>query len=275
MPENNELTSQLKIKIDGTEVQRDMMSNLVSVMVDQHAYLPAMVNIALFDSDFEILDKGPFDLTKEIEVLAERGNSQNVTLFKGEITALEQDYQEGMIAQLNVQGYDKSHRLFRETKSEAHLNKKDSDLASSIARNAGLSTQIDTTSTVYDHIFQDNQTDLEFLKQRAWRIGYECFVEEGKLYFRKPPTTGRATVELTWGDDLQTFRPRMGLAEQVDEVMVQGWDEKQLKAIVGQARNGRLYPKVEESQEWEELGQQFWYGQEDHRRSAGHESGRG
>jgi uncharacterized protein involved in type VI secretion and phage assembly len=82
--------------------------------------------------------------------------------------------------------------------------------------------------------------------QRAWRIGYECFVDDNKLYFRKPPENS-ASVTLTWGDDLLSFRPRVTLAEQVEEVIVKGWDVDKQTAIIGRAEESSLYPQVEES----------------------------
>jgi uncharacterized protein involved in type VI secretion and phage assembly len=91
-------------------------------------------------------------------------------------------------------------------------------------------------------VFQHNQTDMAFLTQRAWRIGYECFAYEGKLYFRKPPTSG-TEITLKWGEDLVSFLPVMSTAEQVDEVMVKGWDVTKKEAIVGQAKAGTLYAK--------------------------------
>lgn len=248
MPNPSELASQISIKVDGTEVERSVMVHLMTVVVDQHSHLPDLFTVRLHDPGLEFLDNGPFDLTKEVEIAAETPDGEEVILVKGEITALEPDFGEGMIAELVVRGYDKSHRLYRETKSVAYLNKKDSDLADEIAQAAGLQTEIDRTSTVYDHIFQHNQSDLAFLMQRAWRIGYECFVTDGKLYFRSPPS-GDAEVTLTWGEDLLSFRPRMTLAEQVDEVVVKGWDVERQTAIVGRAQQGNLYPDVEESRD--------------------------
>jgi phage protein D/phage baseplate assembly protein gpV len=223
------------------------MQKLVEAQVDQHSHLPDMFSIRFRDPGLELLDNGPFDLTKEVEIKAAKQDGEQVTLIKGEITAIEPSFNEGMIMEFMVRGYDPSHRLYRETKSQAVLNSKDSDLAEQIAGNAGLQTEIDSTSTVYDHIFQHNQSDLVFLMQRAWRIGYECFVSEGKLYFREPPSED-ANVTLSWGEDLLSFRPRMTLAEQVDEVIVRGWDVDTQEPIVGQADNGRLYPDIEESQ---------------------------
>jgi phage protein D/phage baseplate assembly protein gpV len=248
MTERFQLASQISIKLDGTQIQRPVLGKLMSAVVDQHSHLPDLFTIRLHDPGLELLDDGPFDLTKEVEIAAEKQDGEETVLIKGEITALEPDFGEDMISELVVRGYDRSHRLYRETKSVAYLNKKDSDLASEIAQATGLEAEVDTTRTVYDHIFQHNQSDLNFLMQRAWRIGYECFVDQGKLYFRRPPSGGSG-VTLMWGQDLLSFRPRMTLAEQVDQVVVKGWDVERQAAIVGCAEQGNLYPDVGESRD--------------------------
>jgi len=248
MPPNPILTSQIQIKLDGTVIQHDLLTKLVSVIVDQHTYLPGMFALTFFDTDLRLLDRGPFDLTKRVTISGEKEDGTSFPLIDGEITALEPSFNEGMIAEFVVRGYDKSHRLFRETKNRAFVNIKDSDLASQFAGAAGLSAVVDATSIVYDNLIQDNQTDLNFLMQRAWRIGYECFVADGRLYFRKPPTSG-ASVSLTWGQDLLSFQPRMTLAEQVNEVMVQGWDPKNKVQVVGRTDSGSLYAQIRESKD--------------------------
>lgn len=246
MPRQELVVSRFYIKLDGAALDEQAMNLVHEVIVDQHAHLPDMFTIRLFDRDLELLDDGPFNLTKEVEIEAATEDGDKVKLIKGEITALEPNFRDGMVAELAVHGYDKSHRLYRETRSKAYLNQKDSDLASTIASSLGLSTDVEATSVVYDHIYQHNQSDLAFLMQRAWRIGFECFVEEGKFYFRKPPS-GSASITLKWGEDLLSFQPRMTLAEQVDEVIVKGWDPEQQQAIVGRASSGQLYPAVGES----------------------------
>lgn len=248
MPQESELASHIYIKVGGADLQHEVAQQIQEVVVDQHAHLPGMFTIRLLDPELKYLRGDPFDLTKEVEIQAAKQGGDKVPLIKGEITALEPIFGAGMVLELAVRGYDKSHRMYRETKSKAHLNKKDSDLASEIAQTFGLQAEVETTSTVYDHIYQHNQSDLGFLIQRAWRIGYECFVADGKLHFGKPPT-GSAQVTLTWGDDLQSFRPRMTLAEQVKEVVVKGWDPSAKRAIVGRADSGRLYARVGDSKD--------------------------
>jgi len=260
MPENNALASQMSIKVAGQPLQDDILARILSLTVDQHAHLPGMFVIRLTDSDLKLLDEGPFNLAKEIEIAAENEQGQKTTLIKGEITALEPEFGEGMIAELVVRGYDRSHRLFRQSRSKGFINVKDSDLAQQIAQENGLQVEVETTQTVYEHVFQDNQTDLAFLMSRAWRIGYECFVTEGKLYFRKPPGAGAESTTLTWGQDLQSFYPRMSLGEQVDEVIVRGWDPVAQQAIVGRASRGNLYPQVGEQKDGAGWASEFGAG---------------
>jgi hypothetical protein len=259
MPSSNLLASQIHLSIQGAPVARAVMQDLLEVTVEQNIHLPDMFTIRFNDPKLKLLDSGPFDLTKSITIEALRMDGSQVTLMKGEITALEPEFEEGMLGVLAVRGYDISHRLYRETKSVAHLNKKDSDLAAEIARGASLQTVIDSTSNVYEHIYQHNQSDLEFLMQRAWRIGYECFIAEDKLYFRKPPR-GKANLTLTWGADLLSFMPRMSLAEQVDEVIVKGWDADKQAPIVGRAQKGNLYPKIQEPKDGAGWAQPFGAG---------------
>jgi phage protein D len=252
------LVSQITIQVNGNAVQEPVMARLARVIVDQNVHLPGMFVLRFHDPDLELINRGPFDLTQEV-VISTESSGENITLIQGEITALEPAFGEGMIAELVVRGYDRSHRLFRETRTCAYLNTKDSDLASQIAQNAGLQSEVETTQTVYDHIFQHNQTDLDFLAERAWRIGYECFISEGKLFFRRPPDQGRA-ARVNWGEDLVSFLPRVTLAEQVDEVVVRGWDMQQQQPIIGRSQNGMLYPQNGEQQNGASWAHRFGAG---------------
>ena len=125
MPEQQPLTSQLAIKLAGSPVQQQVMAAIAEVVVDQHAHLPHMFTIRLYDPGLELLDSGPFNLTKEVEIAAEDSEGNSFKLITGEITALEPRFEEGMVAELLVRGYDKSHRL---SVSYTHLTLPTSDL---------------------------------------------------------------------------------------------------------------------------------------------------
>lgn len=264
----HEIATQVHILVDGSDLEDQLADLMTEVVVEQNAFLPGMFTIAIsvpYDPNGEyqdIINAGQLDLTKSIEIkTAHPGSLEEVSLFKGEITVIEPRYQNGMNIELVVSGYDKSHRLYRESISTAHVNKKDSDLASTIARKAGLSPVVDATSEVYDVIYQDNQSDLAFLMERAWRIGYECFVDEDNLYFRKPDQDGTG-VTLTYGENLQEFYPRTSTAEQVDSYQVKGWDFKAQKAIIGEATNGALYAATGEGKDGKSWAGAFGTGKQ-------------
>lgn len=236
------IVTDIKIKVDGRDLPRPLYTQLIEVVVDQHVHLPGMFLVRLHDPDLTLLDNGPFDLATPLEITAADADNHQFVLIAGEITALEPGFSEGMVAELTVTGFDRLHRLYRESKTVTYLNAKDSDLAVQIASNAGLQAEVEPTQTVYDHIFQDNQPDLIFLRRRARRIGYECYVCDGKLTFRKPVQT-KPSLTLAWGADMNSFQPRLALAEQVSEVIVRSWSVQDKTAIVGRAEQGRLYPK--------------------------------
>lgn len=246
MPKQNEFVSDIYLRLNGEELLPPALNQVTEVTVEQDTHLSGMFTIRLYDPDLSLLDEGRFDPATPIEILGRAANDQPVSLIKGEITAIAPQFGEGMIAELVVRGYDQSHRLYREVKSKTYLNVKDSDLASQFARHAGLTAVVDSTPTVYDHLYQHNLSDLQFLMQRAWRIGYECYVDSDKLIFRKPAPVADAALTLTWGEDLLSFQPHLTLAEQVEEVEVRGWDVQKKAPITGKANKGALYPDIKE-----------------------------
>lgn len=231
MPTNT--LAQFLIKIDGQNVSTAFMGDLAEVVVDTSLYMPNMFTIRLRDDKLKWVDDASLDIGKTVEISAEAGKErggQTGLLIKGEITGLEPDFSAEGKTTLTVRGYDKSHRLHRGKKTRTFLKTKDSDVAQKLAGEAGLSADIDATSVTHDYLLQNNQTNMEFLLSRAERIGYQVYVTDGKLCFKKSSYSTDG-AELTLGDNLFSFRPRWAATHQADEVVVQGWDSKKKEAI--------------------------------------------
>ncbi len=90
---------------------------------------------------------------------------------------------------LDIWGMDKSVLLDREEKLKDWPNKKDSDIATEIFNQYGLTPEVEDTSIVHDEALStviQRETDMQFLKRLALRNGYECFVQGEIGYFRPP-----------------------------------------------------------------------------------------
>lgn len=147
------------------------------------------------------------------------------SIIVGEITAIETNFTRETQAPILVRGYDVSHRLHRGRHNRSFQNKTDSDLVKQLSAEVGIEATDDTvkpSDLVHDYLFQENQTNMEFLRERAARIDFELFVQDEKMHFR-PPTEGEV-LELLWLTDIESFRVRVASAEQVEAVEVRGWD---------------------------------------------------
>jgi phage protein D len=231
--------SHFSVKIDGSDVTEAFMDAVQEIVVDTSLYMPSMFTIRLDDHDLEWVDNALLDIGKEVEISAEAGDevvTGSGLLVKAEITALEPDFAAGQSNSLVVRGYDKSHRLHRGRKTRTFAKKKDSDIASTLAQEAGLSAQVDATTITYDWVLQTNQTNMEFLMTRAARIGYQVYCVEGDLYFKKGDANRGDGPELEYGVQLLDFRPRWTASHQADDVTVYGWDPKGKTAVVSSAK---------------------------------------
>jgi uncharacterized protein len=241
--------------INGTAMESKARAHITSITVDDSTELPSMLTLGMVGSISLnqqipwIDDQGFFAIGNAIEI--KLGYGDNVqSLIVGEITGLEPEFGYDRVPSLLVRGYDRRHRLQRGRKSRSFVQKKDSDIASQIAGDAQLSANVQDSETVHDYVLQHNQTDLEFLQERARRIQYEVVVEDKTLLFRPVANGQEAIMTLTThksaalADDLLEFRPRLVSGGQVSEVSVRGWNPHEKKALVGHAKGDDGVPKM-------------------------------
>jgi len=245
-PNERKLIRQLFVEIDGTKLAVEVMNELYEVQLDNSLYLPDMCTLRLHDPHAEITNRDLFRLGASlvIKVSDPRGRGEN-EVFNGELLGMVPEYRDGTIVDLTVRGYDRSHRLHRGAHSKAFLGMSDSDIAEDIAGEVGLSAEVDSSTPAHDHVYQDGQTHMEFLRDRARRIGYNVYVKASTLYFKKasnPSSDGKVSLE--FGEELRSFRPILTLGEQINEVKVKGWDVANKKEIIGKADSSEAPPKI-------------------------------
>lgn len=237
-----------KVLLDGRELPIDVVVDVLDVTVSNYALGASSfcVNMNNWHSDRQEFKYSDGPLIKEgVKLEVTLGyDTTIVSLIKGEVTALEPEFNQDEASTLKVQGYDLLHRFRRGRRTKSYIQLKDSEIASQIASNLGLTAEVDDTEVTHEYLLQDNLTDIDFLLERARRIRYELVIEDGTLHFRKVANDKSRVVSLEYGLTLRSFYPRLSTASQVSEVLVQGWDVKTKKAITGRARSGDEVSKM-------------------------------
>lgn len=145
---------------------------------------------------------------------------------------------EDMSETLEIRGYDLSYDLKKtDSAGIVYNDKKYSDIITEIAGNNKLKTdKIETSKLTYENIIRPpGESDYTFLKKVAEEIGFEAFVQEESLYFRKPKDTVKGKLSFEPGKEILNFYPTMSTAVVVSELTVNSWDIKKKKMISGKA----------------------------------------
>lgn len=217
-----------EVLVDGTRVGGPETTPLASITVEQSIRLPDSFTLEFPDDGFAIFDSGVIDIGSKVEISLDGG--QDVTpVTVGEVTSISHDG-----STLVAQGFDPAHRLQRGPRTATFIQVTDSDIATKIARNHSLTADVDATRQVHDYVLQYNQSDYEFLLNRAGRIGYDLWVSDDTLHF-KQKVESESNVRLRWKEDLLEVRVRGSSVERSDEVVVTGWNSLQKEMVEGRS----------------------------------------
>jgi phage protein D len=231
--------------IDGTEVpDADVLGFVCDLDLDQ----PGMCMATMRNKSHDYNDKWKPGASVELKIGGgtrynddNSGSGGKATVFKGELVGIEPNYRQGGESRISIRAYDKLHRLLRGRKSKTYQDQSDQDICSAIAGQAGLSAQCGSSPKItHKHVYQHNQTNLEFLRVRAKRLGFNVWVEDTKLYFDAPKLDKDSGIEFVLDKQaegklkLMAFSGRLSNAHVMKKVTVRGWDPEQKKEIVGE-----------------------------------------
>lgn len=225
------------IKIGGRS-QPEMERAVTRISVDESIEKASMFTISLNEGpdlktqNFRWLDEKALDPASDQEVEIYLGyvsspeKSRKPTIV-GVITDLEPSFPSSGVPSLNVRGYDHSFLLQRSAarNEKNFIKERDyAEIAKKIAKNHNLGEgDIDPAFKPPDTTTPDNESsDYEFLDGLAKSVGYEFFVKDKKLYFRKPRDQAKETRSLRWRQEIISFSPNMNTANVVTKVTVRG-----------------------------------------------------
>ena len=254
-PDSSHL-SHFNLKLNGSQAPPKLMVDLLDCTVENSLHLPDVCTIRLHDAGFKWLDSVNFREGSRVQVEAGgEKDAQLAEIFDGEVTGLDMDMAGHGVPTLVLRCFDRSHQLHRGRQSRTFVQMKDSDIVRRVGEEAGFNVKADATTQVHDWILQNNQTNWEFLNECAERNSFRLYVQGQKdLYFKKVVDESKEVVQLEWGKNLRSFRPRTAASGQVDEVIVRGWDPHQKQAIVGRSNVPKGIPQTKGSADGGKVG---------------------
>jgi phage protein D/phage baseplate assembly protein gpV len=227
----------IEVRLGGQALEPKVLQKLIEVRIQENLMLPDSFLMRISDPDMKQVDSSVYEIGAEVEILlasAQEGSLQPV--FKGQVTALEPEFSAGG-AYVALRGYDNSHAMHRDKRTQTYQNATADDIAHKVAARSGLQPgTIEAAGAPHDFVQQSNESDWEFLWRLAGAIDFEVVVLDKELHFRKAGgMPGAEPVTLAWGKQLISFRPRVTGVQQMQEVLVRAWDPSSKQVIESSA----------------------------------------
>ncbi|MEC7983798.1 MAG: contractile injection system protein, VgrG/Pvc8 family [Myxococcota bacterium] len=205
-----------------------------SIVVEDHVDMAGFCQI-MFDAS---TDQGKVEV-KIGDPVDVQLKTTELSVFKGEVISVDHSFQNTGTTTKIIRCIDHIHRLNRGRKTRFWNDKKDSDVASEVGGECGLSVESDPTQETHPYIIQRNESNVAFLKRLAARNNFQLRVEQDKLYFKEASFNATA-VDLEVGDDILSLNMSYNSSNMVQKVIVQGWSIKDKKEIIGQSAAGEV-----------------------------------
>lgn len=175
------------------------------------------------EADFPLSAGDQFKPGVEVKISAGYDNTE-VDIFTGIVVRHGIEVKGENDARLLVECRDKAVKMTIGRKHANYIDKKDSDIFSTLAGNAGLSIAATATTVTYKELVQYACTDWDFMLSRAEVNGQLVVVKDGALTVAPPDTATAPGLKVTYGMDLIEFQADMDARTQLSSVAAVSWD---------------------------------------------------
>jgi uncharacterized protein len=235
--EQSAFATDVDVLFDGTDVPD---AEVVSFVIERDFGQPDMAVITLRNDAHTHTAARNQAQAVEIKAGGSQEGADKKTLFKGEVVAIEPIYKAQGDSRVIIRAFSKMHRMLRAKKSKTFQSMSDQDVVSQLVGPYSLQATCGSDPKItHDHLYQHNQSDLEFIRVRAARLGFEVWGDDNKLFFDKPKLDEDSGIVLNLHEPgehlLKTFSARLTSANVLKKVTVRGWDPKDKKELVGDA----------------------------------------
>lgn len=240
-----------RILVNGSQLQADVSLNIEQVQVVSKPDTLDTFSFTIANP----LPKMRWTHTPDADLFRE-GNAVSIAMgyvddlqnmIEGEITQISPTFPAGDIPTVTIEGNTLLHRLRGTHNTRTFQGVTDKDIVEKIGQDLNLQVDAEDPGTQYEYVMQPNQTDFEFLCERAKKLHYEILIQGKKLIFRKSQEAMAKTYTLVWaqaqravasGSDvlpLTTFSLKMSASTPPTSVETRSYDATSKQAFVSKA----------------------------------------
>ena len=214
-----------KVNVDGQQISGEYQ--VQAVIVAREFNRVASADVVILDGDaagedFKVSGGDDFVPGKEIEILAGYHGDEE-SIFKGIVIRHGVRTYQDKPSVLHVECRDEAVKLTVGRKSAYFYDVTDSDVIEQIAGDAGVGTDVESTSVTHPHMVQHYATDWDFILTRAEANGCLVSTEDGTLTVKPPDASGDPVLSLTYGGNILDFEAVMDARDQFDTVQSFAW----------------------------------------------------
>jgi phage protein D len=230
----NVVTAQ--VKVNGTAISDVMYTTLIEIVVDQTINAATMLTVRFDDPNLEIVNASTFVLGATLEILVSNDTGTYVSLGQGEVTSVEPEFDATGRSTLLVRALHKVHRLNFGRVSKTFQQVTDSAIITQLINLCGASPTVESTTYTHQHVFQWNQTNMEFMLDRMRRTGLIFVCDGANVTVRKPSAAGASVATLEYGNNFTRAAIRSTVGNQVGNVEFASWDQWKKEPVVAQGK---------------------------------------
>ncbi|MFM7460999.1 MAG: phage late control D family protein, partial [Burkholderiales bacterium] len=211
-------------------------THIVSIHIDRAVNTIPVAKLIIADGDmatqtFPISDGSNFVPGAKVVISAGYGSTEAV-IFEGIVVKHALRISGENYSRLVVECRDAAVKMTIGRKNANYVDKKDSDIISSLIGNHGLSTDVEATSVEYKELVQYYCSDWDFMLSRAEANGQLVIVSDSIVSVKAPKTSSSPTLSVTYGRDLMEFHAEIDARWQYAAAEAISWDSKTQAIVV-------------------------------------------
>jgi phage protein D/phage baseplate assembly protein gpV len=240
----------IDVQLDGQSLSESAAATLEEVRVQRRLSQPSLCELTFYSGRDSLVAVQDISAGSTLRLIVP---STGMSLFQGEVTAVEYAYGAAHGQTVRVRCYDQLHRLRKRQPVRVHVQVTPEELARELVADLGLSVEASESGPLLQRIIQYRQSDLDLLVETARRFGLYLVLQEDVLHLTTLEGTGES-IQLALGKTLLEARVEVNGDPACRSVLAKGWDLSRVEAHEARVNSAHVGRSVDAEAPPEKFG---------------------